>query len=402
MLAAAGIHRRFLVVLVCLPLAAAVITLGGVPSARAESGSGLPTAELPNEHGKQAPVPSGEGGLPQQDALESRAMGTQPAEGEQQSVPHEQSPPPAQKVLQPESAHPAKPGEAEPDTIIDIVHKEISRGIQGTATWMDSFFGNRRYDAELNESYIRFRYNMFLESRSDLIRKSDFQVRIILPQLREKTHLILSGTPREETNFSPLQTNSSVDPAATSDERNVTAAVQQTFLETLKHSFAVRAGLKLHDQKPVMMLAPRYRLLLPLDIWTFRFVSEVNWTSNVGWASNATFDVERPLPHDLFFRASNSWIWTEHVKGYLYGIIFSVGQPLGPRRGLSYDWVNVFQTRPINELTEVSLRVNYRQQLWRKWIYFDVSPQYRFPRTNSFNGLPGILFRIEMLLGNYR
>ncbi len=163
-----------------------------------------------------------------------------------------------------------------------------------------------------------------------------------------------------------------------------------------------RAGLKLHDQKPVMMLAPRYRLLLPLDIWTFRFVSEVNWTSNVGWASNATFDVERPLPHDLFFRASNSWIWTEHVKGYLYGIIFSVGQPLGPRRGLSYDWVNVFQTRPINELTEVSLRVNYRQQLWRKWIYFDVSPQYRFPRTNSFNGLPGILFRIEMLLGNYR
>ncbi len=383
----------------CAPLVA-VVALSGVSSAQAEiassSSSSIAIDEQASPH-----AGSGDAADPHQNGMETRATGTHSPEGEQQQAPVPGTAPQA-PALQRTEEPPSEPRGAESETIIDMVHKEISRGIQGTATWMDSFFGNRRYDAELNESYVRFRYNMFLESGSKLVRKPDFQVRVILPQLREKTHLILSGTPKEETNFSPLQSNATIDPVATGDERNVSAAVQQTFLDTIKQSFAVRAGAKLHNQKPVLMLAPRYRLLLPLDTWNFRYIHEVTWTSNVGWAWNATFDAERPLPRDLFFRASNSWVWTEHTKGYLYAFVFSVGQPLGPRRGLSYDWVNVFHTQPINELTEVSLRVNYRQQLWRKWIYFDVSPQYRFPRDHSFHGLPGILFRIEMLLGNYR
>ncbi len=292
--------------------------------------------------------------------------------------------------------------EQKPETIVDVLHAGISRSIQGTATWMDSFFGDRRYLSELNQSYIRFRYNVFLEDRSRLYLKPDLQFRMVLPQLREKTHLVFSGAPPEAPEFSAVQSNSESDQISTGEERNLSASVHRTVRETARDSIIMRAGLRLHQGKPGVMLGPRYRILFPLDSWNLRFVEEVVWRSNIGWEAKSTADLERPLPIGLFFRATNEWIWREHVNGYVYAFIFYLGQPINHRRGLEYEWINVFQTKPINELIEVTLRVRYRQQFWRDWLYFEIDPQCRFPRDRSFNATPGILFRLEMILGNYR
>ncbi len=41
----------------------------------------------------------------------------------------------------------------------------------------------------------------------------------------------------------------------------------------------------------------------------------------------------------------------------------------------------------------------YRQRFWRDWMYFDITPQVRFPRDRRFNPVPGILFGLEVLFG---
>ena len=100
---------------------------------------------------------------------------------------------------------PAPGGEEQKnETIVDMVHAGISKTIQGTATWVDSFFGNRRYESELNESYGRISYFVFLERNAPMLKQSDVQLRWVLPQLREKTHLVLSGTPKETQAFSAI------------------------------------------------------------------------------------------------------------------------------------------------------------------------------------------------------
>ena len=285
-------------------------------------------------------------------------------------------------------------------TFVDVLHQGLSTTIQGTATWMDSFFGNQRYTSELNESYMRFRYNVFLQQATKPYHKADYEIRIVLPQLRQKTHLVFAGTPKETTDFSAVNTNTQSDEITSTEQQNVTAAVHQTLLDTAQQNFIMRAGAKLHNYRPVVLLGPRYRVLLPLDKWSLRFSQEDVWTSNTGWESRSTLDVERPLPSNLFFRATTDWIWTEHHLGFTYDYAFSLSQPLSPRRAISYEWANIFQSRPVNELLEVDLRVRYRQRVWRDWLYFETAPQYGFPRTRAFRATAGILFRLEMNFGH--
>ncbi len=294
--------------------------------------------------------------------------------------------------------------EPEQQTVIDVFHAHVSHGIQGTATWMDSFFGDRRYESELNESYVRVAYDVFKEESVDFVRpKPDVRIRIILPQLRRKTRLVFSGSPsKERTDFSAIG-NETDSPTTEGQEGDVVAGVQEMLLDTIKNNLSIRVGVRLHNKKPMLVFGPRYRVLLPLDSWQLRFIEEMLWSNQEGWDSLTTFDAERKLLEKLFFRASNTLSWTQHVDGFIYAVSFGVAQQIGESRALGYEWINSFHTQPINELTDVVLRVRYRQQLWsRKWVFFEVAPQYHFPRDNGFRGLAGILFRLEMLFGNYR
>ncbi len=290
-------------------------------------------------------------------------------------------------------------------TIVDILHGGISSSILSTATWLDSFFGDKRYASELNTSYVRFGYNVFLEQGTGPLLKPDLQVRVVLPQLREKTHLVISGAPKEDNEFSAVNSRTTAETdqfASTGEDRNVTTALHYVPLETFKQNFAIRAGLKLHRARPAVLLGPRYRILLPFENgWSIRLVEDVAWRSDKGWLTRSTVDLERPLPRNLFFRTSTEWVRETHVDGYIYSYSVAIRQPLSERRALEYEWLNIFQTKPVNELEEIDLRIHFRRRVSRDWFYIEVMPQYRFPRSRGFEATPGILFRFEMFFGSY-
>ncbi len=288
----------------------------------------------------------------------------------------------------------------EETTFVDVLHGGISRTILSTATWLDSFFGDRRYLSEQNQSYVRFRYNAFFEKGSPSVLKPAFTVRLVLPQLREKTHIFIEGMPKEEKPFSATQTNSPTEQVTTTEERNVTTAVGYKVRESAEQSFFLVGGAKFHARSIAFTVGPRYRLQFILDSWTLRFVEDLSWRTDLGWLSRSTFDIERPLPHELFFRATTDVIETERVPGFSYAQSFVIRQPITPVRAVEYEWVNIFQTRPVSELLEVDLRIRYRQRIWRDWLYLEVTPQYRFPRDRSFDATPGILFSLDTIFGH--
>jgi hypothetical protein len=314
------------------------------------------------------------------------------------SQPLPEQPSPEQK--QPGQEAPKKPEEELKTTIFDILHDWTSKQLLTSATWLDSFFGDQRYLAETNQSYVRFRYNVFLEHESPLLIRPDLQVRIVLPQLKERTHLEFAGTPKETTSLNVTQAPAATDQFTNPGDKSFTAGVSQFLRDTHRVNFVLRAGLQWHQGGPVVILGPRLRLQFPLDHWTFRFIEEDILRNDRGWSAKHTFDLERQLSQALFFRATNDWIQTDHVNGFIYDYIFNIAHPLSNKKALEFEWVNIFQTQPANALTEIDLRIRYRQRIWRDWLYFEVTPQYRFPRDRGFEPTPGILFRLETLFGH--
>jgi hypothetical protein len=299
------------------------------------------------------------------------------------------------------STVPAAPVSANEDRIfVDELHGGISKGFLTSATWLDSFFGDERYEAEVNRSQFKVRFDAFREGSGGMdYQRPNFDLRLVLPRLRQKTRLIISGDPNEDLDTTTSQL---VAPASQGPARSVTSALQFFPLDTKRSNLSIRAGVKFHNMKLELLLGPRYRYLVHYEIWDVRFTQEELWTTDIGWTVRSRFDVERPLPRALFFRTSLEGIWTENVHGYPYALSFLLRHPLDGNRALQYEWVNSFQTRPTDLLTEELFIFRYRQRFWRDWLFLEIAPQVRFPRDRGFEYTPGILFRLEMVFGDIR
>jgi len=312
----------------------------------------------------------------------------------------EQKPPDNTKASVPPATAPPSPEEQKPQPgFFDVLHSGLSRRVLSTAEWLDSFFLDERAVKEENHTYVRFRYDVFVEEKSGVRYGPTVDLRLVLPELQRKTHLVFSSeqpTPPPGAPAEPNTTGAGVGPAP---ERRATAAIHYFFRSTAEESAILRVGIVANLKSPALFVAPRYRLLIPLKPWDFRFSQEVVYRTDTRWQSETQFDLERPLPHELFFRTNVTGIWKEEVRGYSYSLNFSLRQPLTTSHALNYVWSNSYQTRPIQELTEVALRVGYRHSFWREWLFYEISPQVRFPRDRNFDVTPGILFRIEMFFG---
>lgn len=283
-----------------------------------------------------------------------------------------------------------------PVFFVDRFHGGVTRGLLVTATWLDSFFGDERYEAEANDSYFRVSNTVLHEDGIWTRYRPDYQLRLVLPQLRQKTRLVISGDLWTEDESAPSGLAASSPPP---QDREVNTSLQVVLPSHNRHSTTVRGGTKYSSGEMVYYAGPRYRYLLPFQAWTARFTENMLWESGRGWESKTRVDLERPLPPDLFFRISTEGTWTEGTVGYLYSITALLRQPLDPARVIEYDWVNSFHTRPITELTEIKLVFRYRQQIWRQWLFLEIAPQYRFPRDREFEATPGINFKLELFFG---
>lgn len=287
-------------------------------------------------------------------------------------------------------------------TFIDAVHEGISNGLLITAVWLDSFFGDERYEAESNESHFRVSDTILFEDGIWTRYRPDYQLRLVLPQLRRKTRLVISGDIWNDGVGGEDTTNVLPPSSSVPDDREFNTSVQVVLPSHDYHSTTVRGGAKYHSGKIVSYGGPRYRYRRPLGSWTGRITENVMWFSDRGWESKTRFDLERPVPHDLFFRASAEGTWTEGVDGYLHAYTLLLRQPLDSRRAVEYEWINGFHTRPVNELMEVRFVFRYRQQIWRRWLFMEIAPQYRFPRDRGFEATPGIIFKLEMIFKGLR
>jgi hypothetical protein len=284
-------------------------------------------------------------------------------------------------------------------SFIDALHGVISERLLTTAVWLDSFFSDDRYMKEENRSYIRVRYDIFKEESTKATFKPTVDVRLALPQLEKKAHIAITAEPAETPAATPVPPSTTTERIATTEQRNVTTALNYILRSTAEQNFIVRTGAQFTRGTPVVFISPRYRYFVPITTWDFRFTDEVIWKTDTRWQMNTVFDLERQLPHNLFFRTSIGGSWIETRDGYLYGIGFTLRHPINWKRAIDYEWNNTFQTRPVGELVEVLFRVRYRQSFLRKWFFFEVAPQCRFPRDRDYHGTPGILFRLEMFFG---
>lgn len=303
--------------------------------------------------------------------------------------------PPAAEDLPPDDDLP--PEDAPRTGIIDAGHARASAGVRGLGAWIDGFFANPEYEAELNESRLRVRADGFAESGEGLDGDAKARLFLKLPALddRIRVEVLSAGEAEEDTAAEGAATPASSDLSLDS----ITAALSYFFRNDEERSVSARVGLDFDGYDPNPFVGMRYRAQVELsEKWNFRFVQRVRYYSLDGLESRSIFQFDRGLPRDMLFRWETAGTWLEEQPNYFYGVNFAVFQPLDEKSAVEYQVLNSFQTDP-HRLDEVTLRFRYRRQLWREWLIVEAAPQLRLPRVDRYDPIPGILLRLELTFG---
>ncbi len=284
---------------------------------------------------------------------------------------------------------------------IDEVHETISDYILSTARWLDSFFSDKRFEAEENRTRVKVRMSSFYDSNDGADFGGGASLRLVLPHLKNRWHVVFSGTSADEDYE---DTKESAKDArrdfVRADEKNFTLALQYFVKAGARRNVKIESGLRWRENEPVFFAGPRYRWYKQIsDPWAVRFTQRLRWYTDEGWYVKSIFDVERPVSEKFFFRATADGKWEEEEEGYGYTFGLRLYQALSPGKALEYEVSSNFETRPVNVLDEANLRIRYRQRIWRDWLTLEIAPQISFPRDEDYEITPGILMQVEADFG---
>jgi|GEM_PF-4116495 len=280
------------------------------------------------------------------------------------------------------------------NNFMDKAHSGVSYGVVSTAQWIDSFFKTERFEEEDNKTSLRFRFDNFFDEDGNEF-KARVKVRLKTPNLNKRLKFFVVGE-EGDVNSSLSLDEQVAQVFEGTNEDNISVGLLYQYRETARKNIKLKSGVRVRDNKLIFFVEPRFRWSENFNNWDFYFSQKVGWFSDNGFNINTLFNFDRPLAEGKLFRTIVAGDGYEDIDTYFYNINFVYSHLLSDHKGLSYQWINAFVLYAGSKLKETTVKVAYRQNLWRDWLILEVSPQVKYPRLHDFEARPGLFIRLEM------
>lgn len=279
---------------------------------------------------------------------------------------------------------PAEEPEENRIPILDSTQELFGSHANTVANRLDLFFADQRADDELARSRIRLRQTYEIRERS--LMRDDFQIRfnLRLPKLNEKFkfHMENKEAIKEKAK------------SGTADELQY---------DQINTNWQFRADVGVNASiPPLIFTRARLRKNLTSGEVIHRFVEELAWFSDRDWEEFTTFDSDLPLSDDVLFRFRNELEWRITRKGFNTSHGPRILDRLTMNDALQYGATlsTVIDNGPWH-VTNYRLFTTYRRNLYRQWLYMDLTPGLDFPKAWSFRRTPFLQLNIEALFGGW-
>ncbi|HKL78184.1 MAG TPA: hypothetical protein VJ985_07470 [Gammaproteobacteria bacterium] len=289
----------------------------------------------------------------------------------------------------------AGPEGVKPDGLVARVHDTLSKSVTNTAVWLDAFFLTERMEQEANETHILLRTDTLWRKGNNIRQQADGLFRVVLPTLQDRLQLLVTSS--EDGQLLDDEEAGAASTLSDEDGANETNLVLQ-YLAKLSRRRDIRfeTGARLQGATPVMFTGARYRyVFFEQAPWSARFTEQARWYTDSGWESRARLTLDRQLTTDLLTRFEVTNDWYQFREGFFYQAGPILFQSLSEKRVIRYEAMTNWQTQPRKRLERGHLRVRYRQQIWREWVFMELAPEVTFPRSRDYDPTPGFLLRFD-------
>ncbi len=279
--------------------------------------------------------------------------------------------------------------------LLDSTQQRASTMVIHAASWLDDFFNDARATNENNRTRIRLKLSLGYSKNDSLELKPSMSGRIDLPSLSKKIDLLLfaSNDKNFQTEQNPI---SSYLRHQGSENHEVGAALQYFFKEGLKYNISTTLGASFQ----YIYAGVRYRYTHDLGTWQGRFINRIQYFTDDGWEDDVSYDIEHHISEDWLFRTTVGCYWYKNKDGLPHSLVFGMYQILSNEKAILYELGNYFDTKDSYKMTDLQIRVRYRQRFLRDWLILEIAPQVTFPESHDREANPGLIVKLEADIGN--
>lgn len=284
--------------------------------------------------------------------------------------------------------------------VIDAQRDILSEKIVAFTKGVDEFFGDERYFQEYNKSVIQLNFNQTIAQGGSRPFSFEGQAKLDLPAAQRRFQFVLEVNPAKKTAGEVKKDQPATPQEAAVPEKYAASLRYEKSEESLWH-FSSDAGIQF--QFPLdPFVRTRGSYALQIEEWRLKLTESVFWFSTIGLGETSQFDMERVLSNPVLFRATSTATCFEAPQRCDLRQDLSFYHTLNERTAVVYQASVIGTNKPMMQETAYVLLMRYRYRLHKEWVFFEVSPQLNFPKTDDFRLNALLLLRLEILFGGTR
>lgn len=279
---------------------------------------------------------------------------------------------------------------------IDQTHASMSTALCNQVNKIDAFFGE--VDQTKNaRSFVRVRMGYQWEQTQESV--SEFQpsvkARVRLPNISKHLHLLITDDENDDNTIPTTKTSTQQDLSEHNSRLGQLLGISRS--DPSDYDFDI--GSKSDDGPKVFLRGRSTWQFWPSPESNLLLSQSIFWLDGLGYGEESRLEYNQKLDDQTLFRWSTSAEFSEETEGLQIQQNLLFFKQIDPKRGLSYDIQILGETRPTLKVTEYGLRVLFRRNFLKPWLFYEIEPSIFWPLEFDRDMSLRLIFRFEMQLG---
>jgi hypothetical protein len=291
------------------------------------------------------------------------------------------------------------------ERLLDQPHDFLSRSVEAYSRRLDNFFGdpNRAYDSTGSTLQIRSHVTFFEGGVRE--GRSDVHANISLPNTQDRLKLIVqrgveaaTETAAERDIKNSTGSTQVAAPGAPKDS-NYYLGLKALAAEVFGVALSAEAGAKFG--RPI---DPYVRLRAFRDFnfsqWQIRASETPLWKHSEGYSAASEVNFTRPVDKQWQLRFTSKATWRSTTSYFDLAQIGALYYTPNPRTATTFELGAFAPSDRSLKLAVYYVTLRVRRQLYKDWLYLEVTPQILYQEANRFSATRSLMLQLETLFGD--
>ena len=257
-----------------------------------------------------------------------------------------------------------------------------------TSRYIDTWLSGEE-SASDNRSRVNISFEQFIAKSGEWETDVNIRAKLDIPNTKRKLKLFIDSDTNDKSSLEDKKLD-------TKEDTFTTVGIEQA--RNLKNvQFKTQIGAK-----PRYPIDPFARVKAEVsgnlnDMWFNGFKQKIWYFHQDGWGESSEYFLQTQLNQSYQLRISTEAQYQKQDGDFELGQFFTLYESIPDSHWHSFTFGVTGSNKPNPRVNTYFLAANYRQPIFKDWIFLTIDPRVRFLREDSWKPNPELELRIDIL-----